>query len=91
MAQSDFTRRKLAAALGSQPQADALVTIIDAQTGTVGLDLQRRLNMVMGANIGTVAGTKFAAGATLTDMVEGKLTQVVGETAAKEIIAAQDA
>jgi hypothetical protein len=91
MAQSVYTRRRLANALASQYAANQLVTIIDAQTGTLSGDLKRRLKCVLGETQGTVAATKFAAGATLTDPVEQKLSQIIGETATAEIVAAQDA
>jgi len=91
VALSAYSRQRLAVMLGSQPQANELADIIDAQTGTVGADMKRRLQLALGPLAGATAATKFAAGATLTDYVEGELTKAIGETAAKEIIALQDA
>lgn len=89
MAQSDYTRRKLAVALGSQSAASALVTIIDAGTGTVAQDTKRRLWQQLGVTEANVFAAAAAADTSLTDPVEGKLTQVIGETATKEITAEQ--
>ena len=90
MALSAYTRRKLAVALGSQSAANALVTIIDAGSGTVSQDSQRRLQEALGSiPEGTALATKIAADSALTDPLEQRMNASMGHTATAEITAVQ--
>lgn len=86
MAISAFTRRKLAAALGSQSAANAVVTILDNGSGTVSeADKSRIANSIGSYTTGNNIVTKLQTDASLTSLQVSKLTQVLGETASDEV------
>lgn len=85
MAISDYTRLKLATAVGSHAAADAILDVIDADGGTLDADSTRRLQLVLGVTEGNALVTDIDADSTMADPLPGKLTQIIGGTAASEI------
>ena len=92
MALSVLTRRKLAAALGSESAAAEVKTIVDAETGSLSVSTQRRIwNALHGTQMGVVLCAAIEADTVLTSLQKSKLTQILGQTAMGDFSSHQDA
>jgi len=89
MALTDDTRRRLAVVLGSEAAANDVVTIVNAGTGTLAEDTQRRIWNVMGTSEGVAFIAEIHADTSLEFIVRGKLVQLLGATAATDFTAEQ--
>lgn len=90
MALTGHTKRQMAQALGSQAIATQLAAIVDAGSGSASTDATRRIWNAYGSTpLGVVLVAAFAADTALTALQKGKLTQILGATAAADLVAHQ--
>lgn len=82
---SQYTRRKLSYALGSNTAADDLADIVDAGSGTMKVFTARRLIVAMGRKAGTLMKTAVNAGTAIGDFTQRRLAMAIGQGPANEI------
>jgi len=92
MALSGYTRRALAIAMGSQAAGDAVLTVIDADGGTVDANIKERLyQAIANRNAGTQVGAAIDADGALDGYESHYLRHLLGQQAFTEIDAEQGA